>query len=84
MVKLTIFACLLSLSSCGSFPYKWYGIGSDIKLKGTLTAPDEKQDEKFSKCIGRNCIVMFTNEFDRMANDFESQKARFDKCERNE
>ena len=75
---------LIAMSSCASaFPYKWYGIDVDNQK---LLGSEPKNDLPLTVCrpdvpSRGECVVMFTDEFDRLASDYADKAARLKKCE---
>lgn len=73
----------IGLSSCASvFPYKWYGI--DVETQ-RLLAKEPKDDLPLTVCrqddVSKGkCVVMFTEEFDRLASDYAEKTERLKRC----
>lgn len=74
---------IVALSSCASvFPYKWYGLDVDKQL---LLGPSPKDDLPIIVCkaddqVKGKCVVMKTEDFDRLMTDYADKSERLKKC----
>lgn len=73
-------------SSCAAaFPYKYYGI---VPSTNTLLGKEPKYDLPLSLCepddqLKGKCVVLFTEDFERLVTDHVSLKERLKQCEQN-
>ncbi len=90
MVKkklLILFIVVLSLASCGSFSYRWYGLDLLSYEKGKLLGPEEKDDLHIKVCEPDDqnkgkCVVLLTSEFERLKADMIELRTRLEACEK--
>jgi len=78
-----ILGLLFLMLACSSFKYKYYGI---LPSQGLLLGKQPKDDRPLSVCepdeaVKGKCVVMFTDEFERVRADIVDLTERLKACE---
>ncbi len=77
----------VAMASCGTtFIYRYYGLGPDVPFDGTLLGPKPKDDRPFRECKPDEqeqgkCVVLFTDEYERLYLDRIECAERLKGCE---
>lgn len=79
-------SCVL-LIACSGMTIHYYGLSGVSYNEGTLQGPKPKDDLPFSKCapIGNDqspCVVMFSQEFFMLKQDYLDTKQKLKDCEK--
>lgn len=80
--------CGLAVVACAAtFPYRHYGLDA-ASYDGNLLGPESKDDLPLRVCAPDDqakgkCVVLLTEEFFRMKQDYLDTKQRLIDCERN-
>lgn len=77
------------LAGCAGFSIHYYGLQGVNYNDGVLLGPKPKDDLPFSKCapIGNEaqpCIVMFSQEFFALKQDYLDTKQKLKDCQKNQ
>ena len=87
-MKRLLAVVLLSFAACGStFSYKWYGLSLPHYDHGSLLDEKPEGDLPISVCepdeVGAGkCVVILTDEFERMKADLEVLKVQLEDCQK--
>ena len=73
------------LVGCASFNYRYYGLEA-ASYEGKLLGPKPENDLPFSTCkpdetTAGKCVVMVSDEFFRMKQDYNETKQRLIECQ---
>lgn len=84
----TILGIMVIFLACAALPYTYYGIAplEGESLRGTLLAKDPSNDKPLERCQADEtdkgkCVVLFTNEFERIITDLETTKQALKDCQ---
>lgn len=82
-----VFLLVFFALACSGMTFKYYGLSEVVYEHGKLLGPKESDDVPFSRCAPNAqtknpCVVLFTNDFFSLKQDYEDTKMRLKECER--